>query len=53
MIVEGPRGSGKTTGVLLALSGKPGVLRVKVTSEAVACVAIATALRMPDGAPVR
>ena len=49
MIVEGPRGSGKTTGVLLALSGKPGVLRVKVTSEAVACVEIAKALRIPDG----
>lgn len=27
LIVEGPRGCGKTTGVLLALSGKPGVLR--------------------------
>ena len=49
MIVEGPRGSGKTTGVLLALSGKPGVLRVKMTSEAVACVEIAKALRIPDG----
>ena len=30
LIVEGPRGCGKTTGVLLALSGKPGVLRVKM-----------------------
>ena len=48
LIVEGPRGCGKTTGVLLALSGKPGVLRVKMTGKADACVAIATALRMPD-----
>jgi len=48
LIVEGPRGCGKTTGVLLALSGKPGVLRVEMTSEADACVEIAKALRMPD-----
>jgi len=48
LIVEGPRGCGKTTGVLLALSGKPGVLRVKMIGEDKACVAIATALRMPD-----
>ena len=41
VIIEGPRGSGKTTGVMLALSGKPGVLRVKMTSETDACVAIA------------
>ena len=47
-VVEGPRGTGKTTGVLLALCGKPGVLRVKMTSEFDACVAIAKALRMPN-----
>ena len=45
---EGPRGSGKTTGVMLALSGKPGVLRVKLIGEADACVEIAKALRMPN-----
>ena len=48
MIVEGPKGCGKTTGVLLSLSGKPGVLRVEMTSEADACVEIAKALHMPD-----
>ena len=48
VIVEGPKGCGKTTGVLLALSGKPGVLRVKLIGEADACVEIAKALRMPN-----
>ena len=48
VIVEGPKGCGKTTGVLLSLSGKPGVLRVKLIGEADACVAIAKALRMPN-----
>ena len=33
---------------MLALSGKPGVLRVEMTSETDACIAIAKALRMPD-----
>ena len=49
VIIEGPRGSGKTTGVMLALSGKPGVLRVEMTSKTDACVAIAEALKMPKG----
>ena len=47
-VVEGPRGTGKTTGVLLALCGKPGVLRVKMTNKDDACVEIAKALRMPN-----
>ena len=47
-VVEGPRGTGKTTGVLLALCGKPGVLRVKMTNKDDACVAVAKALRMPN-----
>ena len=49
VVVVGPRGCGKTTGVLHALSGKAGVLRVKMTEHEDACVAIAKALRMPDG----
>ena len=48
VVVEGPRGSGKTTGVLLALSGKPGVLRVTMTNKDDACVATAAELRIPD-----
>ena len=47
-VVEGPRGTGKTTGVLLALCGKPGVLRVRMTNKDIACVEIAKALRMPN-----
>ena len=49
VVVQGPRGCGKTTGVLHALSGKRGVLRVKMTNKDDACVAIAQALGMPDG----
>ena len=46
-IVEGPRGSGKTTGVLHSLSGKAALLRVKLTNHDDTLDAIAKELGMP------
>ena len=53
VVVEGPRGCGKTMGVVHALYGEQagGVLRVRMTNKDDPCAAIAKALGMPTGFP--